>query len=230
MASDPNSPGRKATEGRRRWALSRGLAAMVTIVLLACTGLWWWSEAARTPAVRPVDESPSDGPASSTPSSPLRGSPAADDGARRLVVHVTGAVASPGVYRLSEGSRVQDAVSAAGGALPGAEPDRLNLAAPLEDGVRLVVPRPGEDIEPSSGGPSASVGAGATSASSSAKLNLNRAGVEELESLPRVGRVLAQRIVDHRTQHGRFSSVDALVAVAGIGTRMLESLRPYVFV
>ncbi|WP_422933169.1 helix-hairpin-helix domain-containing protein [Sinomonas sp. P47F7] len=210
---------------RRRWALSAGLAALVVTLLGACAGIWWWSVASDRPSVRSVDDSdplPSaDGGAGATTSGAR--SPGTDDGARPLVVHVTGAVASPGVYRLPEGTRVHEAIAAAGGPAPGAEPDRLNLAATLVDGARLVVPRNGEPVEDAGPAPGSSPSAGRGSPST--KVNVNRASADELSGLPRVGPVLAQRIVDYRTQHGRFASVDALDAVPGIGPRMLDSLR-----
>lgn len=213
---------------RRRWALSAGLTAVVAALLMACGGLWWWSVASDPPSVRSVDALEPDARAQGTPTASSPPSPATDDGGRQLVVHVTGAVGAPGVYRLPEGKRVNDAIAAAGGPAAGAEPDRLNLAAPLVDGARLVVPRQGDPIEEAVATPSPSASSGRGGAAG--KVNVNRASVDELAGLPRVGPVLAQRIVDYRNQHGRFATVDALDAVPGIGTRMLDSLRPNVTV
>jgi competence protein ComEA len=144
-----------------------------------------------------------------------------------LVVHVAGAVRSPGVYRLAPGSRIHDAIAVAGGASPDADLHRLNLAAPLEDGVRILVPLPGDAVESM---PSSAPGGATTGPGTRGKINVNTASAEDLAGLPRVGPVLAQRIVEHRSQHGRFSSPEDLDAVPGIGTKMLESLLPLVTV
>jgi competence protein ComEA len=145
------------------------------------------------------------------------------------------------VYRLAPGARVHEAIAAAGGATPGADLDRLNLAAPVEDGTRLKVPLRGdpEDAQASGGTAGAQGGAaaprktGGTTARGSGpagKVDLNTATVEDLGALPRVGPVLAQRIVDYRAAHGRFTSPEDLDAVSGIGPKMLESLLPLVTV
>lgn len=159
----------------------------------------------------------------------------AGDGAE-LVVHVAGAVTAPGVQRLPAGSRVVDAVEAAGGAALDADPARVNLAAPLEDGQQVYVPRLGEV----GGGAGPSVGAGgggagdgadpAAPAGADAVVNLNTAGVDELDALPGVGPAIAQAIVDYRDENGPFGSVDQLVEVRGIGEAKLEDLRDRVAV
>lgn len=153
---------------------------------------------------------------------------------QELVVHVSGAVKKAGVYRLSEGSRVADAIEQAGGAAENADLDALNLAEPLTDGQKVHVPRKGET-------PPASVAA-ATAPSTAARperaakpavqfpIDLNTATAEQLEAIPGIGPVLAQRIVDHRRLHGKFQSVDDLLQVHGIGQKRLESMRPYVTV
>lgn len=222
--------------GGARWVLSAGLAAVVLCVLGLVAGLWWWSAASSKPDVSPVEPRDSTrstagegagGGGSRGSGEESTGGPGADGG-RVVVVHVAGAVAKPGVYRLPEGSRIHDAISAAGGALPFGEPDRLNLAAQVEDGARIAVPRQGEGIEPSTG--SASNAEAGRSTGGPSKVNLNTASAQELAQLPRVGPVLAQRIVDYRAQHGRFSSPQDLDAVPGIGQKMLESLLPLVSV
>lgn len=135
-----------------------------------------------------------------------------------LIVHVAGWVRHPGVYELREGDRVIDALEAAGGARKGAYLDGLNLAAPLTDGQQVLVPRKGAPgAVPSGAIPGAP-----------ALVNVNTAGPTELESLPGIGEVLAQRIVDHRTEHGPFASVDDLLAVSGIGEVTLEEIRDLV--
>jgi competence protein ComEA len=147
-----------------------------------------------------------------------------------VVVDVEGRVRRRGVQRLPPGSRVADAVRAAGGTTPGAVLTALNLARLLADGEQLVVPGPG-DAPPTPGPGSPAGGAGpATGAAPvpAGPLDLNTATEEGLDGLPGVGPVLAGRIVAWRTQHGRFTSVDELAEVPGIGPKALERLRPLV--
>ncbi|MDQ4501115.1 helix-hairpin-helix domain-containing protein [Sinomonas sp. ASV322] len=215
----------------RRWVPSWTVAIAVVAVLGLCAGLWWWSTFASVREARPVEHSEAPPSAAARASASPGSTP--DDGGGLLVVHVAGAVGRPGVVRLPRGSRVHEAIAAAGGAAEGADPNRLNLAAALEDGSRVVVPRVGEPSEPESAAEpgrarDAVPTAGATP--SRGTINLNRATAEDLATLPRVGPVLAQRIVQYRTQHGRFGSVNDLDAVPGIGPAMLESLRPHVSV
>lgn len=145
-----------------------------------------------------------------------------------IIVHVAGAVDQPGLIRGREGWRVDDAVRAAGGADPGADLDRLNLAALVFDGERIFVPQRGQEppgvLEPTGGQGSA------TGDTASAPVDVNRASVEELQNLSGVGPATAASIIAHRDQHGQFASVDALVAVSGIGPATVESLRDHVTV
>lgn len=131
-------------------------------------------------------------------------------------VHVAGAVARPGVYRAEVGARVSELIDAAGGPAADADLDRINLAAPAADGSQVYVPRKGEAP------PSGAAGAGA---SGDAVVDLNRATVDELDALPGIGPATAQAIVDHRTEHGPFRSVDDLLQVRGIGESKLAGLR-----
>lgn len=149
-----------------------------------------------------------------------------------VVVHVAGAVNKPGVVSLPQGSRVFQAIAAAGGAAPSAELSAVNLAEVLTDGTKLHVPVVGEVAQPAA--PSGS-GTGTTSgapgpAAAGAKVNINTASLEELGTLPRVGPVTAQRILDWRKEHGAFTSVDELDAVDGIGPKLMESLKDLVTV
>jgi competence protein ComEA len=140
---------------------------------------------------------------------------------RELVVHVAGAVARPGLYRLPDGSRVDDAIAEAGGAKPKAALDLVNLAAPVADGQQVLVPLRG--TEPAGLG-AAPPGAGAPPG----KVHLNSATLEQLDELPGIGPVMAQQILDYRAANGAFRSVDELDAVPGIGPARLEQLRPLV--
>ncbi|MBB2987048.1 helix-hairpin-helix domain-containing protein [Terracoccus luteus] len=158
--------------------------------------------------------------------------------ASEVVVHVVGQVARPGLVRLPAGSRVADALVAAGGATRAADLTSLNLARVVGDGEQLHVLRPGETPPPvvaggglgaggTAGGGSAAGGAG-PSGGAPAVVDLNGADLGALDSLPGVGPVLAQRILDWRAEHGRFSSVDELGEVSGIGDKLMAQLRPRV--
>jgi competence protein ComEA len=147
---------------------------------------------------------------------------------RALVVHVVGAVRRPGLFRLPDGARVADAVERAGGATRRADLTALNLAAPLVDGTQVLVPpraTPAVGVTPAAA--EAGTQAGADSAAG-VPLSLSAATAEELDELPGVGPVTAQKIIDYRTAHGPFGSVDDLDAVPGIGPARLEQLRDLV--
>ncbi len=132
--------------------------------------------------------------------------------AAKLVVDVAGAVRRPGLYRLEVGARVADALAAAGGATRRANVDAVNLAAPLADGLQVVVPVRGA--------------AGASSSpSSTAPVDLNSASVEQLDALPGIGPSTAQKIVDYRQAHGAFHSLEELDAVPGIGAGRIAQLK-----
>ena len=141
----------------------------------------------------------------------------------RVVVHVVGAVRRAGLYRLSQGDRVADAVARAGGATRKADLSLLNLAALVSDGEQVVVPRRGAVV----GGGTAGTGVGAGGVATG-PVHLNSATVEQLDTLPGVGPVTAQKIVDYRQKHGAFTSVDELDAVPGIGPARLDELRDLV--
>jgi competence protein ComEA len=141
----------------------------------------------------------------------------------RLVVYVVGAVRRPGVYRLREGSRVEDAVLRAGGATSKADLVGVNLAAPLADGEQVLVPaRLPPAVAAAQGAPSPGTGSGSALAG---PVQLSVATVDQLDALPGIGPVTAQKIVDYRTAHGSFRSVDDLDDVPGIGPARVEQLR-----
>jgi competence protein ComEA len=144
-----------------------------------------------------------------------------------LVVHVVGEVRRPGLYRLRDGARIADAVHRAGGALPDADLAAVNLAAPLVDGVQVVVPTRAAEGSGSPAAPSSGAGGGVTGAAGPL-VSLSSATIEELDQLPGVGPITAQKIVDYRTEHGPFASVDDLDAVPGIGPTRIEQLRDLV--
>jgi competence protein ComEA len=232
-----------------RWRLGPRLAVLLGILAVAAGAWFWWQAAAGRPEVLPLSGVSSGGPEAEPaeegaagegsgtgddPAAVPEGTGAASTGA--VVVHVAGAVARPGVVQLPAGSRVHAAIAAAGGGTPGADLDRLNLALVVEDGQKIHVPLEGEEV-PAAGAPGAGqeVGAGGegdgnSGTAAGGKINLNTAGVEELDALPKVGPVLAQRIVDWRKEHGAFKNVEELDAVDGVGPKMLEALLPLVTV
>ena len=188
-----------------------GITVAIACILVAVAiGVYGRSRSPRPSAAGPV-YTPSPGPAV----------PPA------LVVQVAGAVARPGVYTLPRGARVQQAVDAAGGALSTADTQRLNLAAPVEDGQRvdvpLAAPQPtGADI-PSGPAPSPPP----LAAAAPPVLNINAATSEELQLLPGIGPTLAAEILRHRQRYGPFRTIDDLHAVPGVGPKRLEEIRPY---
>jgi competence protein ComEA len=166
------------------------------------------------------------GAGTTTPAAPLPPPPVAEAGvsgapSSRVVVDVVGAVRRPGLYRLAPHARIADAIARAGGASHKADLAQVNLAAPLADGEQIVVPRRGSAVS-AAGGSSAAAGA------VSAPVQLSTATLEQLDGLPGIGPVTAQKILDYRNEHGAFHSVDELDAVPGIGPKRLEQLRDLV--
>ncbi len=151
-----------------------------------------------------------------------------------LTVHVCGAVAEPGVYHLPPGSRVYQALEAAGGALPEAQTDYLNLASFLKDGERIYIPAATEGTAaapaPPAAAPAPVSGPEAVPATLSRNGRLidpNRASARELETIPGIGPVLAARIIEYRETVGRFERPEDLLNVAGIGPKTLEKIKAY---
>lgn len=142
-----------------------------------------------------------------------------------VIVDVRGAVAKPGVYTLPVGSRVQDVLAQAGGALSNAETRPLNLARKLNDGEQLYVPTVGE-VAPTPAPAAVPAKSGASSTKAPiGKININTASVEELDALPGIGPALGQRIVDYRTQNGSFGTIEDLKKVRGIGDKSFEEIK-----
>ncbi len=188
--------------------------ALLAVVALAVVALGVRHMAARA---EPPEASAAQ---SALPVQPAAGPAAGAD--PNVTVHVAGAVREPGVYRLRRGARVDDAVRRAGGAQRDADLSAVNLAALLEDGRQILVPERGPAGEPaaaSGGGPA-----------QPAKVNLNTATAEQLDTLAGVGPATAAKILAHREQHGAFGSVEELGDVPGIGERRLEALRDLVTV
>jgi competence protein ComEA len=205
MRLDPGRPGARAL-----WA-----AAAAAVVLLL---FWTWLQ---RPAAEPVpvgstqevEEAAVPPPSPAAVASPSVGEVA--ESSTTVVVSVVGLVAEPGLVTLASGSRVADAIEAAGGLLPDADPASVNLAAVVADGQQVAVGVPAA-AGAASGAAAPSGGGG--------PVNLNTADVAALDGLPGIGPVLAQRIVDHRAQHGPFRQMADLLDVAGIGPAIVDKL------
>jgi competence protein ComEA len=155
--------------------------------------------------------------------------PVAAPPAGPVVISVSGKVARPGLIEVPPGARVADAVQAAGGALPGTDLSALNLARKVADGEQIAVGVPAA-AGPTATGPTAAAGDATAAPAAGGKIDLNAATVQQLDGLPGVGPVMAQRILDWRTRNGRFSRVEQLRDVEGIGDRRFAQLRELVTV
>jgi len=142
-----------------------------------------------------------------------------------ILVDVRGAVAKPGVYALPLGSRLQDALTLAGNTLANAETRNLNLARRLNDGEQINIPTTAEATLTPAATPGRSSAATPTAKLPTGKININTAGVEELDTLPGIGPSLAQRIVEYRAQNGLFKKIDDLKKVRGIGDALFEQIK-----
>lgn len=199
-----------------RWEPGRPAALLLSLVavlaaVIAAVGVWWERPVpVPAPSLPLVAPSLADAPPTSVTAT------------SEVVISVVGRVVRPGLVRLPDGSRVADALEAVGGALPDTDLTSLNLARRLSDGEQLLVgvpPPPGQPVDGES--PDSPAGADPV-------IDLNRATLEQLDTLPGVGPVTAQRILDWRTEHGRFSSVDQLREVGGIGQARFAQLKDLV--
>jgi competence protein ComEA len=225
------------------WGLSAQhvtVAALLVVALVVAAAWWALRSVPQTHPVQVTSErlmpsTQTPGPPSS-PAHPAS-SNSAGDGAvggsgpptagARLVIDVAGKVRHPGIVELPAGSRVVDAIAAAGGARPGVSLTSLNLARLLVDGEQIVV---GVEIPFGGATGGSSAGQATGSPASISPVNLNTATAEELDTLPDIGPVTAQAILQWRADNGPFSSIDELLEVSGIGTATLADVRPYVFV
>ena len=209
-----------------RWVGLGRLVGSAVVVLAVLAGAYWL---VRPPAATSESKLPyanaTTTPTGSVPGATVLPVEATTSVPTQLVVHVAGAVIAPGVHLLPAGARTIDAVTAAGGLTADANPDAVNLAAPVVDGQRVYVPRIGE-VAPVVVDP----GASPVSTTPSGPVNLNTATADDLDSLPGVGPSTAAAILAHREQHGPFATVDDLAEVRGIGPAKLEALRGLVTV
>ncbi|WP_243696524.1 ComEA family DNA-binding protein [Labedella gwakjiensis] len=198
---------------KRRARIGVSAAVVLVLVFLGIAAL---VAGARSAADTSRTTIPVDGPTTATAEDDLEtGAPAASPGV--LYVHVLGAVAKPGLYTLDMGARVVDAIAAAGGFSAEADTGSVNLARTLTDGEQIAVTKPGEAPAPGSA-------AGTEDGAADAPVNLNSATAAQLESLPRIGPALAERIIAWRTDNGPFRLVDELLSVPGIGDAILAGL------
>jgi competence protein ComEA len=203
------------------------MAALTLLAVVLSVG--WLLRARAVPmavAVSPDTASVPTPTASESPSA-ASATPSAS-AAPTILVHVIGAVAKPGVVRLPEGTRVEDALAAAGGLRADADPAELNLAAVVSDGTQIIIgtkasPR-GEVREGSTSGGSVSTGTTAVGAI----IDLNTATLAQLDTIPGIGPVTAQAILDYRTKHGKFTKIEELQEVDGIGTKTYAQIAPHV--
>lgn len=194
------------------WIVAWSVGIGVIIGILALGVLWLVSS---QPRGEPISLSP--------PPTPLP-----------LVVHVSGSVTNPGVYTLSIDSRIKDAIEAAGGLLPEADVQRLNLAAPLQDGDLIWIPAIPQPLA----NPPANIATETPkdsrlltpSAASDGLININMATLEKLDTLPGIGPVKAQNIIDHRDTNGPFMTIEAIQEVNGIGPVTYERLKDLITV
>ncbi|MFC5140582.1 helix-hairpin-helix domain-containing protein [Actinomycetospora rhizophila] len=245
-AWDPPERGERARRWVTRWLPSSwigarwdpgrtgalALAAVAAVAaVVAAVGVW-----SDRPVAEPVPALPlvAGAPVQPSPLPALPGGPAPPD-TGPIVVSVSGKVARPGLVRLPPGSRVGEAIDAAGGASPEADLTGLNLAARLSDGEQVVVGVPAAAVPaapaaPAAGAAGAAPAGGAGGAAPGGPVNLNTATLEQLDQLPGVGPVTAQRILEWRTQNGRFGAVEQLQEVSGIGDARFATLRDLVTV
>jgi competence protein ComEA len=222
-AAEPAAPVLRRSVGQ---VLAFGREHLAAVVVVLLVGIAWSAysllQARSTPvaAAAPVIQSsasatPQPGSASSAPA--------------QVVVHVIGAVRRPGVVKLPDGSRVADAITAAGGLSPNAAPGELNLAQVLADGVQVKVgtrSHPGGWIRGAAG--TATPASGGSSGGDPTKVALNSATLEQLDTLPGIGPVTAQKILDWRKAHGKFTAITELQEVDGIGPKTYADLADHI--
>jgi len=211
---------------RPRFGFSRFVGATISIVAIAVAG-WWLVRVPPPPPEAKLPFASTTIAAGPDVTAELDGADVAGDEPEFIIVHIAGAVKSPGVYRLVRGARVNDGVLAAGGATGGANLDVINLATVLNEGEQIYVPKRGErphaiTSRPQSGG---EVGGGNSIArNQSPQININTASTVELEQLPGVGPSTAKAIVEYREKNGAFVVVEDLLKVRGIGPAKLRGM------
>ncbi|WP_084000731.1 ComEA family DNA-binding protein [Actinomadura kijaniata] len=209
---------------------ARVLVIVGVIAVLAAGGYLWLARPTPEPVPAPATAFPTPATALPAPAAALPPAGAPSSPTAEIVVHVFGKVKTPGIVTLPAGSRVSDAIEAAGGVRPGTGTGALNLARKVQDGEQIAVGVPPPDPRAAGSAPAAPTegGPGTTPPNGGGPLDLNAATAAQLDALPGVGPVLAQRIVDYRTQNGGFRSVDQLQEVTGIGAKRFTELKAMV--
>ena len=214
----------RAMDRLREWRSDprAGVAAVVVVALVA--GIAWYRIGLGSAGGADA------GSAGAGPAAPVSTATTSAPAGGDLTVHVAGAVVKPGVIELPDGARVIDAVEAAGGGLPEADLDRMNLAAKLVDGQRVLVQRVGDPAAPAEPAPTGETGSGETGGATAEPVNLNTATQAQLETLPGIGPTLAEAIIAERDRRGGFRSVNELRDVRGIGDKRFADLEGLVTV
>ena len=231
LARSVDAPFVRLADRLRDWRADARFGVVVLVLVALVAGVLWYRV-----GVGGASEGDTGAPAAVTSTAPRTtvvttavGAGTARPGAR-IAVHVAGAVAHPGVVELGAEARVIDAVEAVGGALPDGDLDRLNLAAKVSDGQRVYVAKVGQSDPGAVGDPGATTGGDPTTGASGGKVNLNTATQAQLEELPGIGPTYALAIIAERQRRGRFTSVNDLRTVHGIGEKRFAELAPLVTV
>ncbi len=204
-------------------------STLIALALAAVAAIAWWSgrPGPAVPVEARIPLATTVGPGAGTAATTDAPQASATTEPDELLVHVAGAVRRPGIVTLEPGSRIGDAVTAAGGPTSDADVHQLNLAAPVVDGLQVRVPVDGELVAPTGIAPPSATDSGSDG---HLLVDINSASEAELEGLPGIGPALAAAIVEWRTANGPFATVDDLLAVPGIGPAKLERLAAHAIV
>lgn len=197
------------------------LAAIVVFIVAGC-GIWLWrveTAGAGTDDIISLEENTEKNANENAPADGEKVKP-------EVCVHIVGAVANPGVYSLPDGSRLYELVAMAGGTAAGADSSAVNMAEVLSDGMQYRMPVMGEALPQQPAG----AGGGSGQTASGDKIDINHADTQELDKIPGVGEATAAKIISFREKNGRFSKIEDLMEVSGIGEKKFESMKDVITV